>query len=103
MILALDTPRCAISGYCLNQLKIDQSFICNIDAKAKDALIVTTILAIADHLNLNVLTEGVEDKEQLAMLIEKGCNQFQGYYFSKPKTAAQLSHYLCTHQRNNNT
>ncbi|GLS91548.1 hypothetical protein GCM10007916_26170 [Psychromonas marina] len=78
----------------LDQLKIDQSFVRDIINQPKDAMIVTTIISIANNLELNVIAEGVENKEQVTMLIDKGCMQFQGYYFSKPKTAADFTQYL---------
>lgn len=78
----------------LQQLKIDQSFVRDINNQPKDALLVTTILAIASGLSLNVVAEGVENKQQFAALLVKGCKVFQGYYFSKPLTASQLGDYL---------
>jgi len=77
----------------LDQLKIDQSFVRDIINQPKDAMIVTTIIAIAHHLELNVIAEGVEEIEQVEMLTSKGCKQFQGYYFSKPITAEEFDHY----------
>lgn len=78
----------------LDQLKIDQSFIRDIINQPKDAMIVTTIISIAENLELNVIAEGVEEVEQVTMLINKGCKQFQGYYFSKPKSVQEFDLYL---------
>ncbi|WP_022942485.1 bifunctional diguanylate cyclase/phosphodiesterase [Psychromonas hadalis] len=78
----------------LNQLKIDQSFVRDINNDAKDAMIVETIIAMATHLGLEVIAEGVETSKQVALLFDKGCDQFQGYYFSRPKTAQDFSTYL---------
>jgi len=78
----------------LDQLKIDQSFVRDIMNDPKDAMIVKTIISIANHLKFNVIAEGVESREQLLQLSEIGCEQYQGYYFSKPKTAEEFSEYL---------
>ena len=68
----------------LDQLKIDQSFVRNIGAKHSDAVIVQTIIAMADSLGLKVIAEGVETEAQRAFLEQHGCPIYQGYLFSKP-------------------
>jgi EAL domain-containing protein (putative c-di-GMP-specific phosphodiesterase class I) len=68
----------------LDELKIDQSFVRDIISDANDAAIVETIVAMAGHLGLEVIAEGVESAEVLACLRQKGCRAFQGYYFGRP-------------------
>lgn len=68
----------------LNQLKIDRSFVGNIVTNANDAVIVKAIIAMAAALDLEVIAEGVETREQMEMLSQYGCKAFQGYLFSKP-------------------
>jgi EAL domain-containing protein (putative c-di-GMP-specific phosphodiesterase class I) len=68
----------------LNQLKIDQSFVREVAFSQSDNAIVRTIIAMAQILNLEVIAEGVETEEQRKILLENGCNYFQGYLFSKP-------------------
>ena len=68
----------------LDRLKIDQSFVRDLLNDASDALIVETIIAMASHLKLEVIAEGVENVEEFEFLQEKGCYQYQGYYFSRP-------------------
>ncbi len=68
----------------LNQLKISNDFIQDINTDINDAVIVETIIAMAQHLELDVVAEGVETEDQLNFLIERGCTIFQGYYFSQP-------------------
>jgi len=68
----------------LDILKIDQSFIRDIETDSNDAAIVDTIISMANHLDLKVIAEGVETQYELDFLQEKGCLLYQGYLFSKP-------------------
>ena len=68
----------------VNTLKIDRSFIKDVDQNEEDKAIVKAILALAKSLGMNTVAEGVETKEQLDFLKENGCDQGQGYYFAKP-------------------
>ena len=67
----------------IDTLKIDQSFIADLDT-SDGAAIVDAILALAKALNLRVVAEGIETKEQLRYLVKKQCKLLQGYYFSRP-------------------
>lgn len=78
----------------LDQLKIDQSFVRDIISETNNAMIVETIIAMSNHFGLNVIAEGVENKEQMDFLLEKGCQQFQGYYFGKPMNVEDFSDYM---------
>ena len=68
----------------LNQLKIDQSFVRNIGMKSTDAVIVQTIIGMANNLGMEVIAEGVETEEQRAFLEQHDCPLCQGYLFGKP-------------------
>ena len=73
------------------QLKIDQSFVRDIPSDPNDALMVQTIINMAQNFSLNVIAEGVETIEQLAFLKEHGCMAYQGYLFSKPLPIEQFN------------
>ncbi len=68
----------------LDRLKIDESFIQNIDVDRSDEVIIQAIIDIAHSLDYQVLADGVETKKQVKFLITKNCQTAQGYYFSKP-------------------
>ena len=68
----------------LDILKIDQSFVRDIETDRNDAAIVDTIISMANHLDLRVIAEGVETRFELDFLEKKGCPLYQGYLFSKP-------------------
>jgi len=73
-----------------DQIKIDQTFIDDLTTENNDAAIVETIIAMAEHLKLTVIAEGVETKAELVFLQEKGCNTYQGFYFSYPLKASEV-------------
>ena len=68
----------------VSSLKIDRSFITDITHDVDDQAIVATILAMASHLNLEVVAEGIETREQLNALKLLKCNEYQGYLYSNP-------------------
>ncbi|WP_293715025.1 EAL domain-containing protein, partial [Thiolapillus sp.] len=68
----------------IETLKIDRSFVSDIVDDPNDAVLVETIIVMAKHLGLRTIAEGVETREVLAFLEEKGCHNFQGYLFSRP-------------------
>ncbi len=74
----------------LCQLKIDQSFVCDIADDGSDKAIVRTIIAMAQSLNLEVIAEGVETEEQREILLSNGCTNYQGYLFGKPVPIEQF-------------
>ncbi|MGB5330822.1 MAG: EAL domain-containing protein [Gammaproteobacteria bacterium] len=75
----------------LDELKIDQSFVRNISTASDHAIIVDTIIAMAQQLNLKVVAEGVESSAELDYLKSRQCDYFQGYYFARPVPFAQFS------------
>jgi len=79
----------------LDAIKIDRSFIRQLDTNSSDEAIVAAILALARGLNLRVVAEGVETPGQLQVLARHGCELAQGFYFSRPLPADECSVLLC--------
>ena len=74
----------------LDHLKIDKSFVNDLETDSNDVAITRTVLSLAENMGLSVIAEGVETAEQLRLLRSYGCQAFQGYYFSKPVPREQL-------------
>jgi diguanylate cyclase (GGDEF)-like protein len=74
----------------IDKLKIDRSFISELTTNAADASIVQAIISLAHGLRLKVVAEGVETEEQLELLRELGCDQYQGFYRSAAVPAAEI-------------
>jgi EAL domain-containing protein (putative c-di-GMP-specific phosphodiesterase class I) len=74
----------------LDTLKIDRSFVSDIENAKGDAAICAAIIAMAHNLDLNVIAEGVETEEQLEYLRKHECDQIQGFLISKPVPASEL-------------
>lgn len=80
--------------FSIDRLKIDQSFIRDIMTDSIDADIVSTIIAMAYNLGIDVIAEGVETEEQLNYLKRLKCREVQGYYYHRPLPAEQLEQLL---------
>jgi diguanylate cyclase (GGDEF)-like protein/PAS domain S-box-containing protein len=78
----------------LDQLKIDQGFVCNIVTDPNDAAIAKMVVALAQSMGLNVIAEGVELQAQADFLAHLGCHAYQGYLYSKPLPVEALER-LC--------
>jgi EAL domain-containing protein (putative c-di-GMP-specific phosphodiesterase class I) len=75
----------------IDALKIDKSFVRDITVDSSDKAIVSAITLMAQQLKLEVVAEGVENREQLAFLRDLRCDYVQGYYFSKPLPAEEIA------------
>jgi diguanylate cyclase (GGDEF)-like protein/PAS domain S-box-containing protein len=78
----------------VSKLKIDQSFIKNLTTEKSSEAITLSIISLAHALDKTVIAEGVEAKEQADFLVEHGCDEIQGYYFSRPIPPADFERLL---------
>ena len=78
----------------INRIKIDQSFVRDIPDDKDDMELTRAIIAMAINLNLDVIAEGVETQEQAEFLQEHGCNEAQGYFYSKPLPYTEITKLL---------
>jgi len=78
----------------IDEIKVDRSFVMNLATVSSDAVIVRSTIDLAHNLGLTVVAEGVEDEVALGMLIEYGCDSAQGYLFSRPCPALELTTWL---------
>ena len=74
----------------VDRIKIDRSFVSNMVSDLSDRALVKAILAMASTLCLEVVAEGVEDADQLALLNHLGCEYAQGFHFSRPVSDIEL-------------
>jgi EAL domain-containing protein (putative c-di-GMP-specific phosphodiesterase class I) len=73
-----------LQSFPFDKIKIDQTFISNLERNNQSAAIVRAVLGLAQRLNLCVVAEGVENKEQLAILQAERCDEMQGYLIGRP-------------------
>ena len=83
-----------IKNVSVDRLKIARPFISGIGKNKKDEAIVSSILDLANNLNLKVIAEGVETLSELEYLMQKGCDEVQGFYFYRPMTLGQIDELL---------
>ncbi|MGY6586882.1 MAG: EAL domain-containing protein [Wenzhouxiangella sp.] len=83
-----------LKRFAVDKLKIDKSFIRDLDSDTDDATIVQAIIQMGRSLKLRIVAEGVETEQQLAFLGEHGCDQVQGYYFARPLPASECERWL---------
>jgi diguanylate cyclase (GGDEF)-like protein/PAS domain S-box-containing protein len=78
----------------VDTLKIDRSFINGLPQDVDDASLVKTIVAMAESLNLGLIAEGVETRDQVDFLLHNGCQLLQGYHYARPMAAKDMSRWL---------
>ena len=77
-----------------DKLKIDQSFILNLEKQTKGTAIVAAIISMSHSLGMKVIAEGVEKEKHMQMLLQLRCDQVQGFYISRPMTAAGFEAFI---------
>jgi len=78
----------------IDTLKIDQSFVQDIDGENEEGLLVSAIIAMGKSLNLHIIAEGIETQQQLAFLQSRQCSEGQGYYFNRALPAEEFAELL---------
>ena len=85
----------------IDALKIDRSFVMELEATGDNISICAAIIALAHSLNLKVIAEGVETSEQQQLLTLLRCDEIQGYLFSRPKCADEISRFITDYRDGN--
>ena len=78
----------------VDALKIDRTFVRDLPHDRGDAAIVTAVVALGHAMGLRVVAEGVETAEQMAMVTRLGCDEMQGFHFSRPLPPEKLERFL---------
>lgn len=88
-----------LKSFKIQKLKIDMSFITQLDSNPDDQAIVNAIIQMAHKLDILTIAEGVENLEQLDILRDLGCDEVQGFYFSKPLEANDFAEFMQNQRR----
>jgi diguanylate cyclase (GGDEF)-like protein len=80
----------------IHAIKIDRTFVKDVNTEADDGTIANTIITMAHSLKMHVVAEGVETEDQLRFLLERGCDELQGYLFSSPQTVEDVEKLLAS-------
>ncbi len=85
-----------LRDYPLSALKIDKSFVLQAPESQRDQAIIRAIIAMAEQLGLDVIAEGTESQQHVALLQQLGCKYLQGYFYSEPLHQEKFKRYLCS-------
>ena len=88
-----------LKRFAVDRLKIDRSFVRDIPEDMNDVALAKAIIALAQSLNLDVVAEGVETEAQRELLKSLGCHEMQGFLFSAPRAASDLTDLLTNESR----
>ncbi len=89
-----------LNRFPIDNLKIDQSFVRNLESNQDDIAIVRAVISLAKSLRMRTIAEGVDSEQKLRLLRKYGCDEVQGYLFSRPLPPAQLVSWLKTTNTN---
>lgn len=92
-----------LKGLPVDEIKLDKSFIMQLDQSPKDQLIVKSTIELAHGLGFEVVAEGVENYASLEILKKYHCDQLQGYYFSKPIPADAVNEWQKNYVQDNSS
>jgi len=87
-----------LQSFPFDKIKIDRSFITDLDSNPQSAAIVRGVLGLAHGLNLPVIAEGVETEAQLAILVREGCDEIQGYLMGRPRPIEAYANWILHHE-----
>ena len=82
----------------IDELKLDRSFIVNMGTDARSLAIVKSVIDLAHSLGLRIVAEGVEDERAALLLGRSGCDEAQGYFFSRPLPISDLDDWLASYE-----
>ena len=88
-----------LEQFSFDKIKIDRSFLRNLETSQRAAAIIHAIVGLADALNMTIVAEGVENEAQCRFLQATGCHQLQGFLFSKPVLAEQIGERLMVEKK----
>jgi len=83
-----------LRSFPFDKIKIDKSFVSDLEENADSAAIVRAVLVLGHSLGIATCAEGVETKEQLVTLRSEGCTEVQGFYYSRPQPIQQIPELL---------
>lgn len=83
-----------LTRFRFNRLKIDKTFVSNLNSRSGSRAVTSAIITMAHDLNMEVVAEGVETAGQFALLRSQGCDEMQGYYLGRPMPANKIQEYL---------
>jgi EAL domain-containing protein (putative c-di-GMP-specific phosphodiesterase class I) len=87
-----------VRRFFVNRIKIDRTFVSKVDSDREQQEMLTAILELANRLNIDTLAEGVETREEHALLSQLGCKHVQGYHIAKAMPAVEMTQWLAQHR-----
>ena len=78
----------------IDKLKIDRSFVMNLEQDEKDQALVKTVITLGKNLGMSVVAEGVENRQQQDILLQFGCDLIQGFYRQRPVSVSEIERLL---------